>query len=591
MHYITEQNLFIFLIQVFLLLGLARGIGELFRRWKQPPLTAEILVGILLGPTIFGRFMPLLHRAVFPNDITQQNMFETAAWIGVLFLLLETGLEIDFLSAWRQRGDALKIALSDIIIPMIISFIPCLFLPDYYLANPGQRLIFCFFMATVMTISAMPITARALHDLKLSKTDLGFLIMSALSVNDIIGWLIFTLVLGFFTQSGLTFIKVITIAGLTIAFTAFCLTAGRKFADWIISKIKAKQMPQPGIPLTFICLLGVLSGAVTQKIGIHALFGFFIAGIMAGGSKGLSENVRQVISQMVYAIFVPLFFVNIGLKVDFLSNFDIFLVLFISIIGISGRFFGAWFGVNLTKLSKSNRLSIAIAHIPGGTMEIVVGLLALEYSLITEPVFVAIVFGAVISSVILGPWFNYSIRKRREVSVLEYFSQRGIIPELKADDRDRAIKELCELASNEEDMPEVEGIYAAVMEREYTMGTGIEEAIAVPHARLSIVKKPIIIFGRSLNGIEWNSPDGKLANMIFLILTPQGDYDTQVQILSFIAKAMGDEKTRDAIMNSYDGHDIWLLLQQVFAAKHIARKFIPPKEGFRTSLKNTKDKI
>ncbi len=529
--------------------------------------------GDTFGPTILGRFLPLLHRVIFPNDVIQQNMLETVAWIGVLFLLLEAGLEIDFLSAWRQRGDALKIALSDIVIPMAIAFVLCLFLPDHYLANPGQRVFFSVFMATVMTISAMPIAARALHDLKLSKTDLGFLIMSALSVNDIIGWLIFTLVLGFFTQqAGVNFIKFFIIAGSTIAFMIFCLTVGRKFVDWIISQIKAKQMPQPGVSLTFICLLGALCGAVTQKIGIHALFGFFIAGIMVGGSKGLSENVRQVISQMVYAIFVPLFFVNIGLKVDFLRNFDIFLVLFISIIGISGRFFGAWLGVNFTKLSKSNRLSIAIAHTPGGTMEIVVGLLALENNLITEPVFVAIVFGAVISSVILGPWFSYSIKKRKEVSVLEYFSQRGIISELKVADRDRAIKELCELAIVEEDMPEVEGVYAAVMERENTIGTGIEEAIAVPHARLLFVKKPMIIFGRSLNGIEWNSPDGKLTQMIFLILTPQDDYDTQVQILSFIAKAMSDKKARDAIMNGRDKYDIWLLLQNVFAAKHIIKK-------------------
>jgi len=447
MTYFTEHHIFIFLIQVFLLLGLARSLGELFRRWQQPPLTAEILVGVLLGPTIFGRLLPSLHQIMFPADPIQGAMFETVAWIGVLFLLLETGLEIDFSSAWRQRGDALKIALVDIIVPMVIAFIPCFLLPAHYLVNPDNRLIFSLFMATVMTISAMPIAARALHDLNLSKTDLGFLIMSALSVNDIIGWLFFTLVLGFFTQANLNFLNIFSIVGSTVGFAIFCLTLGRDWTNRVILKIKTKQMPQPGSTLTFICLLGLLCGAVTQKIGIHALFGFFIAGIMAGGARALSENVRQVISQMVYAIFVPLFFVNIGLKVDFLRHFDIFLVLFISVIGILGRFLGAWLGVNLTKLPKSNRLSIAIAHTPGGAMEIVVGLLALEYHLITEPVFVAIVFGAVISSVLLGPWLAYSIKKRKEVSVLEYFSRRDIIAELKASERDKVIEELCGLAS------------------------------------------------------------------------------------------------------------------------------------------------
>lgn len=571
MHYLNEQNIFIFLLQIALILGLARGAGELFRKWKQPPLTAEILVGILLGPTIMGRFLPSWSQAIFPNDIIQQNMLETVAWIGVLLLLLETGLEIDFASAWRQRGDALKIAISDIVIPMAVAFIPCFFLPAYYLANPDQRVIFAVFMATAMTISAMPVAARVLHDLRLSKTDLGFLIMSALSVNDIIGWLIFTLVLGLFTQTGLDIVKVLMIAGSTVAFTAVSLTVGRRLVDKIIREIKIRKMPQPGVPLTFICLLGALCGAITQKIGIHALFGFFIAGIMAGGSRALSENARQVISQMVYAVFVPLFFVNIGLKVDFLKSFDIFLVLLICGIGIGGRFLGAWFGVNLTKLSKTNRLSIAIAHIPGGAMEIIIGLLALEYNLITEPVFVAIVFGALVSSVVFGPWFNYSINKRKEVSMLEYFFSRGILRALKRHERDEAIRELCELAAGHEDTLEAAGIYEAVIKRENEMGTAMEEGVAVPHARMPGIKRPVIVFGRSYDGIEWNSPDGKPARFIFLILTSEDDYDSQVQILGFIAKTMGEPKMRDAIMQAGDEQAIWSIFQKIFASKHVSK--------------------
>ncbi len=572
MHYLNEQNIFIFLIQVFLLLGLARGLGELFRKWKQPPLTAEILVGVLLGPTIFGRFFPGFHQIVFPVDVIQQNMLETVAWLGVLFLLLETGLEIDFSSAWRQRGDALKIALSDIAIPMAVAFVPCLLLPAHYLVNPDQRLIFALFMATVMTISAMPIAARALHDLKLSKTDLGFLIMSALSVNDIIGWLLFTLVLGFFTQAVLDAAKIVLILSATIGFTVFCLTIGRYFASFVINKIKEKQLPQPGVSLTFICLLGLLCGAVTQKIGIHALFGFFIAGVMAGGAKALSEKTRQVISQMVYAVFVPLFFASIGLKVDFFKNFDIFLVLLISVIGILGRFLGAWLGVNLTSLSKVSRLPIAIAHTPGGAMEIVVGVLALEYKLITEPVFVAIVFGALFSSIILGPWLAYSIKRRKKVSILEFFSSRTIIDKLKPTDRDEAIEKLCEVAAEQEDTIDAESIYSAVLKRENEMGTAIEEGIAVPHARLTGLKKTVVVFGRSISGIDWNSPDGKLTNFIFLILTPQDDVETQVQILSLIARGMSEEKTRDAILKAKEHNELWDILRQVFTTQHIVRQ-------------------
>ena len=484
MYSLTEQNIFIFLIQVFLLLGSARVAGELFSKLKQPPLTAEIIVGIILGPTILGRFFPQAYQFLFPKDIIQSSMLETVAWLGILFLLLESGLEMDFSSAWRQRGNALRIALADIILPFILGFIVFLFLPAHYLVNPHQRIIFAVFMAAVVTISAMPVVVRALHDLRLSKTDLGFLIMSALSVNDIMGWFIFTLVLGIFSHASIDVIKIFSFFFLITGFTVLVLTLGRNFANYFISKIQSKHMPEPATSLTFICLLGVLCGAITQKIGINALFGFFVAGIMAGEARALSERTRQVISQMVYAIFVPLFFVGIGLKMDFLRNFDIFLVILLSTVAIGGKFLGAWLGVNFARVEKSNRLPVAIAHTPGGVMEIVFGLIALQYHLITGPIFVAIVFSAVISSVIFGPWLSHAIRKRKEISVLEFFSRRTIIAELATGERDVAIRKLCEMVGEQEGIADKEILYSRVLKRENSMGTALEEGVAIPHARL-----------------------------------------------------------------------------------------------------------
>ena len=196
-------------------------IGELFRFWKQPTLTAEILTGIILGKTIFGRFFPSLHAYVFPAESMQHNMLETVAWLGLLFFLLEAGLKMDFSSAWRHRGKALTIAIIDIVVPMTISFGFCYILPAHYLVDPQQRLSFSLFMATVMTISAMPIAVRVLNDLNVAKTDLGFLIMSALSVNEIIGWMLFTLLLGIFIQTGFCFMNVILVFILGILLPVF----------------------------------------------------------------------------------------------------------------------------------------------------------------------------------------------------------------------------------------------------------------------------------------------------------------------------------------------------------------------------------
>ena len=570
MHYLDEHNIYLFLLQIFLLLALARGLGELFRAFKQPPLTAEILVGVMLGPTILGRFAPGVHGYIFPPDLMQQGMLETMGWLGVLFLLLQTGLEMDLVSAWRQRVGAFKIAFYCTLIPIAASFLCAYFLvPDSLLANPRLRLPFALCLASAMSICSSAVTARSLHDLRLSKTDLGFLIMSASSLNDLMCWMIFALILGLFTQANTTLSAVSLTMILTLGFTAVCLTVGRVLASMAIGRIKKLNLPEPGTSLTFICILGLACGAITSKIGINAPFGFLVAGIMAGQTAALSERTRQIISQMVHAIFVPLFFAGIGLKLDFLAHFNLPLVLLVTIVGIGSRFAGSWLGVYLTNTSSANRFSIAIANIPG---EVIVGLLAFQHGLINEQVFVAIIFGAVISFILVGPWLGYSINKRKKISVLEFFLRDGIIANLKEADRDTALERLCDTAAEQEHFAQASLLYEAVLKRENAAGTAMEEGVAVPHARVPFVKRPLVVFGRSPGGIEWNSPDGKPAQFIFLIITPSTDDEAQVQILGHIARAMIKPLTRQEIMTAHDAHAIWRILHRVLELEQIKRK-------------------
>lgn len=544
---ITEFHLFHFLLQVLLLLGCARALAEVFRRFNQPAITAEILVGIFLGPTLLGRFWPGAHQYLFPDNPVSHHMLETAGWIGILFFLLNNGLEMDFSSAWRQKGDSLIIALSDVILPILIAFIPCMFLPDSYLADPNRRVLFALFAATIMTISALPVTARVLEELRIFKTDVGFMIMCALSINDLIGWVIFTQVLGIFTQETVQWGVSAAMIFWTLAFTALALTLGRRWADSAIRQIYRKRLPEPGSSLTFVCLVGMLCGALTIQIGIHALFGFFIAGILTGESRALPGKTRHVISQMVHAIFIPLFFTGIGLQLDFLANFDVLLAAFFFIIGTVGRFVGAWVGVNLSKQSKADRMIISIAHTPGGEMQIVVSLLALEYGLLTEKVFVAIIFGAILSSVVLGPWMAWALRRRREgADEAQGIQLRDALLPLHATTRDDAIRELCSLACNRIGYDDPDGVMGIVLDRESQMSTAMEQGVAIPHGRIADLPQATVVFGHSPQGIEWNAADGQPAHLIFLVLTTPDD-PAQLQILRAIARAMLRADLREAL--------------------------------------------
>ncbi len=477
---------------------------------------------------------------------------------------MDTGLEIDFSSAWRQRGSALVIALSDIIIPMLIAFIPCFLLPDQYLADPDKRLYFALFMAVVMTISAMPIASRVMHDLLLLKTDIGFLTMSALAVNDIIGWVLFTIILGLFTQSGLNSSFVVIIFFATIGFSVLALTVGRKFSNIAVDYFQKKNVPEPAASFSYVCILGVIFGALTQKLGIHALFGFFIAGIVVGEAKNLKDDTRAIISQMVHSLFVPVFFVNIGLKIDFFANFELLPVILITAVGIFGRFIGAWVGVTFSKVPKINRTLISIAHTPGGMMEIVVALLALEAGIITPKIFIAIVCSAVISSIIMGPWMTYAMKKRKDVSLSSYINYDYGIMILEEKNRNDTIKKMLQTSKSFIKNKDLNNVEKVLINREEEYSTAIGDGIAIPHARLESISDPVLLTGISDKGIEWNAPDGKPVNMVFLLLSPAASNDLHIEIISKLSRLMQKSFNRNLLLNSTNVKILSERIKQLF---------------------------
>jgi len=563
---LNEENILVFLIQMLVLLALARGLGELFRRYGQPAIAAEVLVGVLAGPTVLGRVSPQLFEHLFPPGVAQQAALETVSWVGVLFLLLSSGLDVDISMAWKQRRNSSTIAFSDIIIPFVLAFLAAFLIPRNYLPPGAGIIISAAFVGTALTISDLPVALRALHDLKILKTDMGLLILSALTINDIVGWLVFTLILGAAVGTGTAAGAVITFAG-TIAFAAFCLTLGRRLVDRGLMLLRKVDAPQPGTSLTFVVLVGLLCGAFTQALGIHALFGFFLAGIMAGGSGAMSERSREIIDQMVHSIFVPLFFVGIGLRVDFLEGFDPLLVLGLTVVGIGGRFMGAYLGSMKSDIAPPDRMPVAIAHTPGGAMQVVVALLALEIGLIGLPVFVAIIFGAVASSTIVGPWMAWSLKRRRKISVQSFFMPQRFVMELQADAPLGAIRELSESLAREDGMPPAETILDAVASREKMMSTGIGSGAACPHARMPSVDNPRVVLGRSLAGIPWDSPDGQPVHLVFMILTPAADVESQVTILEAIARMLLIPDARKQLIEAAHSDDAWRLLRKNLQAK------------------------
>lgn len=416
MHHLDESHILLFLLQLLVLLGLARTLGALCEEIRVPAIAGEIVAGVVLGPTLLGRLAPGLQQALFPADPVQATMLETVSWLGVFFLLLASGFHVDVRHALRQGRAALSVGVVGVLVPIVIG-LPVFWLLDPSLHGPeADRLSFSLFLAVAGSITAISVVARAITDVGLKGTEEGALALSACAVNDLFGWFLFTVVLSIATATELRPADTALTALGVVAFVAACLLVGSRIMGRAARWVSATSLAQPAAMMTLVVTAGLLCGAITQWLGIHAILGFFLAGTMAGSAPGIGDELRESLSEVLHAVFVPVFFATLGLGIDFVAGMDPGITALFTAVAVGGKLFGAWLGARMAKLPGRRALLLGVIFTPGGAMEIVVGTLALELGLISTVVFVAIVFAALVSSITVGPLMAWVLRRRREAA-------------------------------------------------------------------------------------------------------------------------------------------------------------------------------
>lgn len=396
-----------------ILLIVARLVGEFFRKFKMPLVVGELVAGICLGPSLLGQYFPQVSNLVLNKESNSAIAFNGITSISVIMLLFVAGMEVD-LSIIRQQGKtALKTSFLGLIIPLGLGFLVAYYQFPLFGENYNshtQLILFSLFFGTAMAVSALPIIARTLMDLGLFRTKVGMIIIAAAMFDDIIGWLLFSVILGMMKPDTGAHGFIYTL-GLTILYSVAMLTAGRiiinKSLPWA-----QKNFSWPGGFLSISLGLAFLGAAFTEFIGIHAIFGAFIVGIAFGDSVHLTEKTREIVNQFVTNIFAPLFFVSIGFKVNFIANFDFQVTALVLIIAVICKLLGAGLGALWGGLTKKESLAVGFGMNARGTMEIILALLALQAGLINQKLFVAIVIMAVVTSVMAGPALQLLVKRQ-----------------------------------------------------------------------------------------------------------------------------------------------------------------------------------
>lgn len=525
------SELTVFLLGLAVLLGSAHLMGDLARRWGQPTVVGEMFAGLLLGPTVFGWIAPDAQLWLFPHSGPAATALDGIVILAVTLLLLVAGMEVDLSSVFRQGREAVYISLLGVIIPLAAGAAAAWFAPQFWgMPTDGDPARFSMLFGTALAVCALPIIAKILLDLDLFQSDFGVLVLVSATLNNLIAWLIFSVVLSE-EEGGMSTVSVVL---LTVGFAVGMLTIGRWIADRCLSWAQANLSWPSGV-LGFALVAGLLGAAFTDSLGVHAIFGAFLTGIALGESPHMREQTRHVVHRFVEGFLAPIFVAAIGLEVNFIANFSPVLVFSVLLFGIGVKTLSVWGAARLAGCKPIEAWGAGWALNARGELGIVLGLLAWEAGAIRESLFVALVVMAMFTSALAGPMLSWLLRREKPLSLGSLLDAKSCIVNLEGRTVEDVIHSLSELAAERLSL-DARDVERAVLAREEIMGTGLGRGIAVPHARIHGLAKPLVLVGASADGVPFFGLDDEPARVIFLILTPDDDPGSQLQILAEIGR-------------------------------------------------------
>jgi Kef-type K+ transport system membrane component KefB len=552
-----------FLLGLAVLLGVARLLGEVFRRFGFPAVVGEILAGVVLGKTFLGRLVPGVFGALFP-DGPARHMLNGYTTVAVMLLLVVAGIEIDLSVVRRSGRVVLLTSPCGLLLSAALGFGLGMVLPDSVLPDPSRRAVHAAFLGIALSISALPVIAKTLLDLGLMKTDIGLIILSVSVIDDLVGVMAFSILSRHFTVGGAVSVaQVLTSIASTVLFVAVALIVVRPLADRLIAYTAGRDEAATGRTLSVIAVLAFLGAAATEALGMQALFGGFVMGVAVGDSSRLREHTRQVLTDFVSYVFTPAFFATMALRVDFIAAFNLPLVLVVVFVASVSKIAGCTFGARLSGVGWREATAIGFGLCSRGAMEILLALVALDANIIGQPMFVALVVMAIATSLISGPALVRLLWPQRS-PLVALLAQGVVVLDPPVATRQELIRLLAHRIAQRMDRPQDGGHFTQrVLDREALASTGVGDGVAFPHAEVPGLPRPVLAFARLASGADFDPPDGVPVRLVFLLLMPPRDYERQLQLLSAMARLMTRPEVRLGLLGARDEGAVLATLDDV----------------------------
>ena len=405
----ADHTLAIFAAELILLLLVGRLLGEGMSRIGQPALFGQLLAGVLLGPSVFGMLLPEWRAVVFPDNKTLKTMIDAVSQIGILLLLLLTGMETNLALVNRRRRAVISSSLAGIAVPFACGVALAYALPRDVVPAHDNQLVTALFLGTALAISSVKIVAMTLMDIGVIRRDVGQLILATAILDDTVAWIIIAVISGI-AASGTVDLRSVgaSLAG-TFLFLAFCLTIGRRLVARLIVWVNDNMTIE--VPVITAILVVMLSLALTTElIGVHTALGAFMAGILVGQSPILTEHIENELRGFILAFFAPVFFAVAGLGMDLRTLMNPTLLLFtaaVIVVASVGKFGGALIGGRLGGLSTMESLALATGLNARGSTEVIIASIGLAMGALSKELYTMIVAMAVVTTMAMPPMLRW----------------------------------------------------------------------------------------------------------------------------------------------------------------------------------------
>lgn len=410
-HHNLSEPLSMLLLQIITIIVVARIFGFFCRKIGQPSVIGEIIAGIFLGPSFIGMYFPEFSHFVFPDPQLfpknhSMDILKYLSQIGLVLFMFVVGMELELKTLKNKANDAVVISHASIIFPFTLGVVLAYFIYSEFAPKNVNFLSFALFIGISMSITAFPVLARIVQERGLSKTKLGNIVITCAAADDITAWCILAAVIAIVKAGSV--LSAIYIIFMAIAYVLFMLKIVQPFLKRLGDKHSNKEsLSKPVVAIFFITLIS--SAFVTEVIGIHALFGAFLAGVIMPANMNFRTIFIEKVEDVSVVLLLPLFFVFTGLrtKIGLLDDWHLWgIALLIIAVAVVGKFLGSALAARFVGQPWRDSLIIGALMNTRGLMELIVLNIGKDLGVLSDEIFTMLVLMALITTFMTGPMLD-----------------------------------------------------------------------------------------------------------------------------------------------------------------------------------------